>query len=203
MGPVRIVTLHREGDTFLAPNRLPQKNWVKAMELTFQCPDCQAINHVGKLESTENLCCTRCGTVRPLHGETIKDGKLLGCPCCTTADLYIQKDFPQGLGLFIVIVGFVISTVFWYLEMPLFTYLVLLASALVDTVLYYRVNDVTICYRCLSQVRGEGFNPEGGFHPFDLAVGERYRQERLRIEELRKRDGAMVEPSPPHSPVRP
>ena len=84
--------------------------------------------------------------------------------------------------------------------MPLFTYLVLLASALVDMVLYYRVPDVTICYRCLSQIRGAGSNPEDRFQPFDLAVGERYRQERLRIEELRKRGGS-VEPSRPPDPV--
>lgn len=165
------------------------------MELTFQCPSCHAVNHVDALETAGDGSCTQCGSVRPLHRETIEDGKLLGCPWCSTADLYIQKDFPQGLGLFIVIVGFAISTVFWYLEMPLFTYLVLLASALLDMVLYYRVADVTICYRCLSQVRGEGSSPEGRFHPFDLAVGERYRQERLRIEELRKR-GVTVEPSP-------
>ena len=42
-----------------------------------------------------------------------------------TNDLYIQKDFPTGLGLFIVLVGFAISTVFWYYEMPILTYLVL------------------------------------------------------------------------------
>ena len=76
------------------------------------------------------------------------------------------------------------------------TYLVLLASALLDMVLYYRVPDVTICYRCLSQVRGPGSNPESRFRPFDLAVGERYRQERIRIEELRKRGGPVgVRPS--------
>jgi hypothetical protein len=129
----------------------------------------------------------------------IDDGELLACPLCATADLYIQKDFPQGLGLFIVIVGFVISTIFWYLEKPLLTYLVLLASALLDMVLYYRVPDVTICYRCLSQIRGAGSNPGNRFQPFDLAVGERYRQERFRIEELRKRGGTVEPSSPPLS----
>jgi hypothetical protein len=82
----------------------------------------------------------------------VGDGRLEGCPWCATGELYIQKDFPQGLGLFIVIVGFAISTVFWYLERPLVTYAVLLGSALLDLALYYRVPDVTICYRCLSQV---------------------------------------------------
>ena len=165
------------------------------MELTFQCPSCHAINHIGKLEMAEDACCTRCGSARPLHGETIKEGKLLSCPWCSTADLYIQKDFPQGLGLFIVVVGFAISTFFWYFERPVLTYLVLLLSALVDMMLYYRVPDVTICYRCLSQVRGAGSNTRSRLHPFDLAIGERYRQERIRIEELRKR-GDTVESSP-------
>ena len=89
-----------------------------------------------------------------------------------------------------------LSTIFWYFERPLFTYLVLLASALLDMVLYYRVPDVTICYRCLSQIRGAGSNPENRFHPFDLAVGERYRQERRRIEELQKPGGNVESSSP-------
>jgi hypothetical protein len=161
------------------------------MELTFQCPGCGAVNHVPLLESAEQGGCQWCGTARPLHREMIKDGELLACPWCATTELYVQNDFPQGLGLFIVIVGFVISTVFWYFEMSVITYLVLLASALLDMVLYYRVPDVTICYRCLSQVRGAGSNVGARFHPFDLAIGERFRQERIRIEELRKRGGTV------------
>jgi len=164
------------------------------MELTYQCAGCHAVNHVPSLESAERVNCQRCGAGHALHRDTIEGGELHACPSCATTDLYIQKDFPQGLGLFIVIVGFVISTVFWYLEKPLFTYLILLASALLDMVLYYRVPDVTICYRCLGQVRGAGANPGGTIRPFDLAIGERYRQERFRIEELRKRAGS-VEPS--------
>jgi hypothetical protein len=69
--------------------------------------------------------------------------------------------------------------------MPLLTYMVLLASALLDMALFYRVPDVTICYRCLGQYRGIGSNPAGRFKMFDLAIGERYRQERLRAEQLR------------------
>ncbi|MGC8638834.1 MAG: hypothetical protein ACP5XB_03015 [Isosphaeraceae bacterium] len=159
------------------------------MELTFQCLNCGSVNRVEQVETAERGMCEHCHAERPLHREAIADGELLACPLCATTDLYIQKDFPQGLGLFIVIVGFVISTVFWYFEMPLVTYAVLLASALLDMILYYRVPDVTICYRCLSQARGPGSNPHGRISPFDLAVGERYRQERIRVEELRKRPG--------------
>jgi hypothetical protein len=112
-----------------------------------------------------------------------------------TTDLYIQKDFPQGLGLFTILVGFAISTVFWYYEMPIPAYLVLVASVLLDYVLYHTVGDVTICYRCLSQLRGPGANPDGRFKPFDLALGERYRQERLRILQLREQGAAADRPA--------
>jgi hypothetical protein len=143
------------------------------MELTFQCAGCGAVNHVRSLETAEQASCSRCGVSRPLHADAIEGGRLVACPSCATTDLYVQKDFPQGLGLFIVVVGFVISTVFWYLRWPWLTYLILIASALVDLVLYYKVPDVTICYRCLSQIRGAGSNPGRSFQPFDLAVGER------------------------------
>lgn len=166
------------------------------MELTFQCPRCHSVNRVNSIETVENARCQRCGAERSLHTESIADGQLHACPWCATDDLYIQKDFPQGLGLLIVVVGFAISTVFWYYRMPLITYAILLASALVDLALYYRVPDVTICYRCLSQVRGPGSNPQGRIEPFDLAVGERYRQERIRAEELRQRSGARERPAP-------
>ena len=164
------------------------------MELTCLCPNCATVNRVAAVESAPALAaaarCRACGAARELRSGSFDGeggGGLHACACCATEDLYVQKDFPQGLGLFIVVVGFAISTVFWYYEWPLLTGAVLLASALLDMVLYYHVPTVTICYRCLSQYRGLGANPEGRFPPFDLAIGERYRQERLRIEQLRAR----------------
>lgn len=165
------------------------------MELTFECPQCKMIDHVDDVESAVQARCSHCHAVRDLRPEAIgADATLAGCPLCGASDVYIQKDFPQGLGLAIVCLGFAVSTVFWYYENPIPAYLVLLASALLDMILYYRVPNVAICYRCQSQFRGPGSNPEGRFGSFDLAIGERYRQERLRIEELRRR-GDTVEPS--------
>jgi hypothetical protein len=156
------------------------------MELTYECPHCGAVGEVPAVEATPVATCRGCSQSRTLHRESFDpDGGLRSCAWCATDDLYTQKDFPQGLGLLIVVVGFAISTVFWYYEMPLVTYAVLLASALLDMALYYRVPNVTICYRCLGQYRGAGANPGGRFKPFDLAVGERYRQERLRAEQLK------------------
>jgi hypothetical protein len=102
-------------------------------------------------------------------------------------DLYIQKDFPPAVGLAIVGAQIAISTIFWYYEMPIATYAVLLAAALLDWLLYHALGDVTICYRCASQIRGTGANPGERLQPFDLAIGERYHQERLRAKQLRER----------------
>ncbi len=162
-----------------------------AMELTYECPECDASVRVPHAESGGNSTCPGCQTVRGHQGASALDLEgLKHCMSCGTEDLYLQKDFPQGLGLVIVVVGFAISTVFWYYRMPLWSYAILLSSALLDLVLYYRVPDVTICYRCLSQHRGPGARPDGRFRGFDLAVGERYRQERLRVEEHRRRKSA-------------
>jgi hypothetical protein len=166
------------------------------MELTFECSNCHAVGTVSPVEATPTAICPRCTQPRGLRLAAFEDGGLHSCSWCGTGDLYLQKDFPQGLGLAIVVVGFAISTVFWYYEMPIPAYLVLLASALLDMVLYYRVPDVTICYRCLGQYRGVGANPGGRFRAFDLAIGERYRQERLRAEQLRAR-GASADAPPP------
>jgi hypothetical protein len=155
------------------------------MELTFECAGCHAVGRVAAVESQAEARCEGCQSHRELRRDAFEAQELRACPLCGTEDLYLQKDFPQGFGLTIVVVGFVISTVFWYRDEPLPALGVLLLSALADMALYYLVPDVTICYRCLSQYRGAGTNPEGRFRGFDLAVGERYRQERIRAEHLR------------------
>jgi hypothetical protein len=169
------------------------------MELTFECPGCHAVGNVASVESSTEARCASCGNARGLRREAVDPEGLLTCPLCATEDLYLQKDFPQGLGLAIVIVGFVISTVFWYYDRPLPALSVLLVSALADMALFYIVPDVTICYRCLSQYRGAGANPVGRFGRFDLAVGERYRQERMRVEQVRGRTNPS-DPSSSHTP---
>ena len=153
----------------------------------------------GGFEPSGSAACRGCAAGLTFRPESFEGDGLRACPLCATDDLYVQKDFPQGLGLAIVIVGFAVSTVFWYQDRPVPALGILLVSALVDMALFYVVPDVTICYRCLSQLRGGGANPGGRFKAFDLALGERYRQERLRIEELKARD-ASGGPSRPTVP---
>lgn len=168
------------------------------MELTFECPACGVNAQARSVEHHPEVTCPSCRDSRPLREGFLESGELRACGLCGSEDLYLQKDFPQGMGLLIVVVGFAISTVFWYYRMALAAYGVLLASALLDLVLYYKVPDVTICYRCLSQYRGAGAQPAGRFLPFDLAIGERYRQERIRVEELRSRRSGKPSSPLPH-----
>ena len=166
------------------------------MELTFECPECRMIDHTDEVESATQAYCRHCHTGRDLNaGAFDASGGPLDCPLCG-GELYARKDFPQALGLAIVIAGFAASTAFWYYERPLSAYLVLGSSLLLDMALYRWVPDVVACYRCSSQLRGPGVNPGGRFRSFDLVVGERYRQERSRAAELRAR-GASAAPGGP------
>ncbi len=99
------------------------------MELTFACPSCGLVGQVSGLETVDCAVCRRCGNGRPLHAEAIVDSRLEACPWCLGDDLYIQKDFPQALGLAVVVTQFAVSTVFWYYEMVLATFSVLIGSA--------------------------------------------------------------------------
>ncbi len=98
------------------------------------------------------------------------------CPTCGSRDLFVRKDFPQKLGLFIVCVAggtFLVlaaSRTHFYLGA-----VVLLAAAAVDAALYAFVRKITVCYRCRAEFKEHPINPE--HHGFELAVGEKYRKQ--------------------------
>jgi DNA-directed RNA polymerase subunit RPC12/RpoP len=117
--------------------------------------------------------------------EAQADAELARCPVCGNAELYKKKDFPHWLGLSILAfacIGFVVANGFynWY-----WAWGILLGSAAFDGLLYLWVRDVVVCYRCDAHIRGVA--PGQGHKPFELVIGERYRQERLRREDLKQR----------------
>lgn len=95
--------------------------------------------------------------------------------------MYKKKDFPHTLGMAILIVACLVSfiTFGWY-ELWL-TWAILLGTAVFDGVLYLLVGDAAVCYRCHAHYRGLR---RSSHPPFDLGIGERYRQERLRHQQL-------------------
>jgi hypothetical protein len=116
-------------------------------------------------------------------GGTVEKLAVRQCVLCGNHELYRKKDFPHTLGMTILVVACATSFVtYLYYEFWL-TWAILLGTALFDGVLYLLVGDVIVCYRCQAHYRGL---PRGAEHqPFELAMGERYRQERLRQDQLK------------------
>ena len=70
------------------------------------------------------------------------------CPVCSGADFYIRKDFDPKIGLTVVIIGALISAAFYWFGRDLIAYSILAGAALIDLVVYGRLKDLTVCYRC-------------------------------------------------------
>ena len=106
------------------------------------------------------------------------------CLVCPSTELFVRKDFPQRLGVAIVIAGFALSCVFWAYDEVIVTFAVLFATALIDVVLYLTMGNVLECYRCHAQYRGL---PEfDDYEQFDLEAYEKHRQQSLRLKEARQ-----------------
>jgi hypothetical protein len=127
----------------------------------WQCPGC---NHRLEVPATEA-------------------GVLDRCAVCGNAELYKKKDFPHWLGLALLAAACLAFVVLNALYQQWWAWGVLIGSALIDGILYLRVGDALVCYRCGAQYRGLATTE---YKPFELVIGERYRQERLRREELNK-----------------
>lgn len=119
------------------------------------------------------LRCPRCGeTIQLRIGPALGgEQRLDSCAICGSDELYARKDFPQGLGLMVVLVAAALS--FYFLTWAWFAaWGVLLAAVAIDIVLYLWVGMVTCCYRCKAEYRGVSRNERHG--AFDLATAEKY-----------------------------
>src|SRR5262245_60901970 len=155
------------------------------MNVTFRCPHCDTTGRSDFDSDAREIACPGCQAKWPIpSGWTSAEGKLSQCLICPSTELFVRKDFSQPLGVAIVVVGIVISSVFWAYHMPYWTYGVLFVTALIDVVLYLLVGNVLQCYRCQAQYRGvPGLESHGGF---DLETHEKHRQQRIRLAEQAK-----------------
>jgi hypothetical protein len=107
-------------------------------------------------EEAAHIACGRCGRDIPLAiSESVRADRAVDrCPVCEGSDFYARKDFNPRVGLAVVIVGAAISGVFYWFGRDLIAYTILAAAALLDLIVYGRLKDVTVCYRCHTEFRG-------------------------------------------------
>jgi hypothetical protein len=149
------------------------------------CPVCEAPGRV-TLPGTTQWQCPACDHLVTL-AEPRPDPGLAACAACGNAELYKKKDFPHGLGMAVLVGAFIASTVAYFFYEKVLTWGILLGSATFDGLLYLWVKDVIVCYRCGAEHRR--VEPGAEHRPFELTIHERYRQERLRQEQIQKQQG--------------
>lgn len=160
------------------------------MQIGYDCPTCSAPVRQTGIETLSVLACPHCGAALEVPEQSFTGDvppRLARCIVCPSADLFVRKDFPQRLGVGIVVVGLLASCVAWGMRELVATFAILFVTALVDLVLYLLVPDCVACYRCGARYRGADAD---GFAPFDLETHERHRQQVARLQELAPRPPA-------------
>ena len=146
------------------------------MTIVAKCPKCDAGLPVNAADPQALIRCGRCGKEVPLDvsDEVRRDSSVDRCPVCSGADFYIRKDFDPKVGLTVVIIGALISAVFYWFEQDLIAYSILAVAVLIDLVVYGRLKDLTVCYRCHTEFRG---NYKRTAQAFDLHTADVLEQE--------------------------
>jgi len=117
--------------------------------------------------------CPRCGVDHPMKiAPAMREGHQVDtCAVCGGSELFIRKDFPQRLGLVIVIVFGLIAVYFFTISV-VWAWGVLTLAVLIDLVIYFFTGQVTACYACRAEYRKCALNPK--HEGFDLATSEKY-----------------------------
>lgn len=148
------------------------------MKIHFACPVCKYPARL-ELPGPNTWQCAGCDHSLSLPAAA---GPLDACAICGNTELYKKKDFPHWLGLSILTVACLTFLVLMGPYHQWLAWTILIGSAAFDGLLYLWVGDAIVCYRCGAHYR---HLPASADHkPFDLGIAERYRQERLRREQL-------------------
>jgi len=150
------------------------------MNVTFNCPSCECDSRVAFTCDSPELACPHCEQKIQVPAGAVTGGRLNRCLVCPGVDLFARKDFPQRLGVALVVAGFIGSSIAWANYQVLLSFAILFFTALVDLVLYLVMGESLTCYRCHAQYRGtEEIEVHGGFN---LETHERYRQLAARMK---------------------
>ena len=141
------------------------------MEVTARCPGCNAALPFQASAAPMRIRCGRCSREMPVTvSDALRsDADVDRCPICEGGDFYVRRDFDPKVGLTFVITGALISAVFYWFNRDLIAYSILAAAVVIDLLIYRRLTDVTVCYRCHAEFRGS--YPRTA-PPFDLHTAD-------------------------------
>lgn len=147
---------------------------MSAPTVGYFCNECAHYNVYSVPPSEAAGRCEHCGHANEVRPSTaiLEGGPIDRCPQCDNLHFYLRKDFPQQLGCAAVVGTIVLSSIayaIWHFPAAL---AVLVAASSADYVLYYRLPEVTVCYRCHAELRG--FDPNEAHQPFDMHTAEEY-----------------------------
>jgi hypothetical protein len=150
------------------------------MQILVKCPKCGAGLPVDVVEAPAEIACGGCGrTIALAYSEGLRaDRAVDSCPLCEGTDFYTRKDFDPKVGLTVVVIGALTSGIFYWFGRDLVAYSILAGAALIDLVVYGRLRDLTVCYRCHSEFRGafRRTAPRFDLHTADVLEQEYERQ---------------------------
>jgi ribosomal protein L37AE/L43A len=154
------------------------------MNVVFVCPECGQRAVATSVEQGEAFPCSQCGSQLAVPAAAIvpseADGppRLTRCLVCPSTELFVRKNFPQRLGVGIVVAGLGLSCVSWAYHELLITFAILFSTALLDVMLFFLVPECLTCYRCGARYTGPGITER--FGGFNLETHEKYRQQAAR-----------------------
>jgi hypothetical protein len=165
-------------------NKIHPFDSLSFMNITFSCPACGHDVRSSVRPTDRLLDCPRCAAAISLPPDAFEGEQLRRCLVCPSTDLFVRKDFPQRLGVAIVALGILGSSIAWGYSLVIATFAILFATALVDVILYLVVPDALMCYRCGAQYRlAPGMARHGAF---SLETHERHRQQSARMAGQRR-----------------
>ena len=133
-------------------------------EVTLTCTECGSGIHVHPSMDAVEAECEVCQTMNPVKfDQALCEGRLENCPCCGRKDFYKQKDFNRKIGVGLFVVAAIAA---------IWTYgISLIVLYLFDLLLYRRLGDVAVCYKCNTLFRK--LNNFDVLRPFDHEMNDR------------------------------
>lgn len=146
-------------------------------EVGFYCDGCDRYSTWTPPFESGDDACSHCGRANPpkeaARGIPAEAGAELGdCFQCGNPEMYRKKDVPQQVGCAVVLGAVALSTLAYAVWDFPGAFAVFASVALLDFLIYRRLGEVVVCYRCHAEFRRFSADPRHG--AFDMHRAEEY-----------------------------